>query len=214
MNVSSSQVVLEKPYHLSYPFLFDYQGQLYMVPESNENNTIDLYKCVEFPSQWEFVKTLISNTKAVDATLVEKDGIWWLFANIINKNGSSWDTLHLYMADHPLSDRWTPHPKNPIVKDIHTARPAGRFLSHGGWPLRPSQDCSVRYGYATNFNRVTILSKTNYEEVRTIIFKPPHKGNILAVHTWNEKQGLIFIDAKLRRYKPKKSDNSPKIKPL
>ena len=43
-NISSSQIILEKPYHLSYPYLFEYQGQLYMMPESNENNTIDLYK--------------------------------------------------------------------------------------------------------------------------------------------------------------------------
>jgi len=134
MNITSSQVVLEKPYHLSYPFLFEYEEQLYMVPESNQNHAIELYKC------------LIPGIKAVDSTLLEKDGKWWLFANVLKNGGLSWDTLHLYVADHPLSDHWVPHPKNPIVKDIHTARPAGRFLSNNEWLIRPSQDCSVRYG--------------------------------------------------------------------
>jgi hypothetical protein len=200
LNISSSQIILERPYHLSYPFLFEYQGQLYMLPESGANNAIELYKCTDFPSQWEFVKALIPNIQAVDATLVEKDGLWWLFANIVVNSGSSWDSLYLFKADSPLSDQWSPHPKNPIVKDLHTARPAGNFLMHGIDLIRPSQDCSVCYGYAINFNRVTMLDEANYAEIRINTLKPPtNNRSILATHTWNEKQGLVVIDAKILR---------------
>ena len=199
MKVTSRQVVLERPYHLSYPFLFDYKGQLYMVPESMANNAIELYKCTDFPYKWEFVKTLMANVQAVDATLLEKDGKWWLFANVEENGGPGWESLHLYIADNPLSDQWAPHPKNPIVKDVHTARPAGNFLFHGGDLIRPSQDCSVRYGYATNFNRVTVLNETDYAETCINTFKPPSNKNVFATHTWNEKEGLFVIDAKILR---------------
>jgi len=201
MDVLSKQTVLERPYHLSYPFLFEYEGQLYMLPETGKNNGIELYRCRRFPDQWEFVKTLIDNVYAVDATLLERDGKWWLFVNIKEEGGSSWDTLYLYSADRPTSDQWTPHPLNPIVKDIHSARPAGHIFMDNGNLIRPSQDCSIRYGYALNFNRIVTLSQTEYAEEQAHFFAPPHKSRTLAVHTFNELCGLAAIDATQRRRK-------------
>ena len=170
-----------------------------MIPETGENNGVELYICVHFPDQWEFEKTLIDNVYAVDSTLVETKGKWWLFVNIQEEGGSTWDTLHLYYADHPLSDHWTPHPLNPIVKDIYSARPAGRIFLHEGVLIRPSQDCSMRYGYATNFNRINTLTETQYAETLEQTFKPPDKSRILATHTFNDVAGLTAIDAKQRR---------------
>jgi hypothetical protein len=201
MNILSNQIVLERPYHLSYPFLFEHEKQLYMIPETGENNGIELYRCTRFPDQWEFEKTLIDGVAAFDATLLEAQGKWWLFANVQEEGGSDWDTLYLYYSDHPLSDKWTPHPLNPIVKNINSARPAGRIFSHNGNLIRPSQDCSVRYGYATNFNRITILTESDYAETCEQTFKPPNKSGILATHTFNEIAGLTVIDAKKRRRK-------------
>ena len=201
LDITSNQVVLERPYHLSYPFLFEYAGQLYMIPETGKNNGIELYRCTHFPDQWDFEKTLISNICAVDATLLEAQGRWWLFANVQEKGGSSWDTLHLYYADHPLSNHWTPHPLNPIVKDIHFARPAGRVFSDNGKLIRPSQDCSVRYGYATNFNQIVTLTETDYVETCEQTFKPMQKSSIHATHTYNDMAGMTAIDAILRRRK-------------
>ena len=201
MNILSNQVVLERPYHLSYPFLFEHDGQLYMIPETGENNGIELYRCAHFPDKWEFEKTLIHNVYAVDSTLVKAQGIWWLFTNIKKEGGSTWDTLYLYYADDPLSDQWTPHPLNPIVKDIHSARPAGCIFSDNGDLIRPSQDCSVRYGYATHFNRIVTLTKTEYVETCEQTFKPPNRSRILSTHTFNHAAGLTAIDAKQRRRK-------------
>ena len=201
MDVLSSHIVLEKPFHLSYPYLFEYKEQLYMVPETKDNRTIDLYRCTNFPYHWEFARNLLSDVEAVDASLIEKDGKWWLFANIVNDKGVSWDTLHLYMAPHPLADEWVAHPKNPIIKDIHSARPAGRIFLDNGNLIRPSQDCSVRYGYATNFNRIVTLDETDYSEVCEKTFMPPKIGNILGTHTYNSMNGFTLIDAKQLRRK-------------
>jgi len=63
--------VIEQPYHMSYPFLLEYQDELYMIPETAENRTVDLYRCTEFPKKWELVSTLMDNVIAVDTTLLE-----------------------------------------------------------------------------------------------------------------------------------------------
>lgn len=195
-------VVLQRPYHLSYPFLFEYQDQLYMLPETEKNRTVELYRCTRFPDQWEFVKTLLSDIKAIDATLLQAYGKWWLFANI-REGGTTWDALHLFFADDLLSQHWEPHPRNPVVKDIRSARPAGRIFLENGNFIRPSQDCSIRYGYATNFNRIVILTETDYLETREWTLKPPEQTNILGTHTWNQAGGLTAIDAFIRRTKHK-----------
>ena len=201
LNIVSNRVVLERPYHLSYPFLFEYSGQLYMIPETGKNNAIELYRCIQFPDQWQFEKTLINNIRAVDTTLLESDGKWWLFTNIHEEGGSSWDTLHLYYSDNPLSENWTAHPKNPIVKDIHSARPAGRIFSHNRQLIRPSQNCSPRYGYAINFNEIITLNEMEYAETTRHAFTPPSKGTIQATHTYNSAAGITVIDANIRRRK-------------
>ena len=203
MNYIANNVVLERPYHLSYPFIFEYQEQIYMIPETQKNRTIELYRCTCFPNHWVFVKTLLADIRAVDSTLLEAYGKWWLFAGIKEEGGTSWDALHLFYTDDLLSDQWIPHPRNPIVKDIRSARPAGRIFLNNGELIRPSQDCSVRYGYAINFNRISVLTDSEYEEICQWSLRPPAGRNILGTHTWNESGGLTTIDALVRkpRYK-------------
>lgn len=199
--VLSNQAVLERPYHLSYPFIFEEDGEIFMIPETAGNRSIELYRCVQFPGEWEFVKTLMTDIYAVDATLLEYENKYWLFANIKEPGGSSLDALHLYYAPlGPLTNEWTPHPRNPIVKDIRSARPAGRIFMQDGKLIRPSQDSSRRYGYSLRFNRITRLDENEYAETTESTFEPAG-GRMLATHTFNQAGGLTVVDAIIRRRK-------------
>lgn len=191
--VVENQTALERPYHLSYPFIFEYQGGTYMLPETSSNRALELYHCIKFPNQWDFVKTLMNNVYAVDATLLQRDGRWWLFANLMTEQGaSSWDELHLFFADNPLAAEWTPHPLNPILSDARVARPAGPLFTHDGILYRPSQDSSQRYGYALNLNRVDVLNEREYAETRVEKILPP--SGLLTTHTYSRANGWIFTD--------------------
>ena len=198
-SIAAPQTVLERPYHLSYPFLFEYRGEFYMIPETAQQCSIEVYRCKRFPDQWEFHKTLMKNIHAVDATLVEHSMLWWMFVNVAAEGGSTWDELHLFYTDDPLSERWTPHPLNPVVSDVRSARPAGRIFRRDGLLLRPSQDSSSRYGYALNLNRITKLTKNEYEEEPFERLEPPKDGSILAVHTFNSSNDLTVIDVVMKK---------------
>jgi hypothetical protein len=197
--VSRPKVVVERPYHLSYPFIFGYRGEFYMIPETAQNRTIEVYRCTRVPDQWEFHATLMKNVHAVDTTLIEHSMRWWMFVNIAEHGGPTWDELHLFYADNPLSNNWTPHPMNPIVSDVRLARPAGRLFRRDGGLIRPSQDSSLRYGHALNLNRVTCLTTSEYEEELVERIEPPQGGKILAVHTYNHSGSLLVLDALLKR---------------
>ncbi len=109
--------------------------------------------------------------------------------------------MRLFYSDDPLSNHWTPHPRNPIIEDIRSARPAGRIIMQNGKLIRPSQDNSRRYGYAIKFNRIVKLSEMEYEEITESSFEPLPRAKILATHTFNQADDFTVIDAVNRRWK-------------
>ena len=196
--VLSHQPALERPYHLSYPFIFEYDGGTYMIPETASQRAIELYRCVNWPDQWEFSRMLMKDVYAVDTTLFEHGGRWWLFTNLLTEKGaSSWDELHLFSAADPLSSDWTPHPLNPVISDARLARPAGPLFVLDGILYRPSQDSSRRYGYALNLNRIDILTGDDYAE--TCIEKILPQSGYLATHTYSRAGGWVFMDGVTRK---------------
>jgi hypothetical protein len=197
----SPRPVLERPYHLSYPFLFEWQGERYMIPETSANRTLEVYRCEQFPDRWALHKTLMKNVNAFDATLLRHAGLWWMFVTLAETGGSSSDELFLFHADHPLSDHWIPHPLNPIVSDVRRARPAGPIFTENGRLIRPAQVGSRTYGYAIRLNRIEELSPTSYRETELRRIEPLSNCGWLATHTLSSAGGLTMLDAQHRRFK-------------
>ncbi|WP_266204892.1 glucosamine inositolphosphorylceramide transferase family protein [Pontibacter kalidii] len=188
--------VLEKEYHLSYPFLLNHNNTYYMIPETGANRTVELYRCTEFPYKWEFVMNLMENVLTADVTLFFYNGKWWMFCCVdgTDQNIGMLDELHLYYSEELFSTEWISHPCNPIITDVSRARPAGRIFMKDNKIYRPSQDCSGMYGKAININQVTALSETEYNEhLLTKIL--PDKGNgILGTHTYNFSDSFTVLD--------------------
>ena len=193
--------VLKRPYHLSYPFLFTVDETLYMMPESNGNRSVEIYRCVSFPDQWTLERVLLTDITAVDATLLERDGRWWLFANVEeNAGGTFWDELCVFSTDSLFDGTFHPHPGNPVISDVRRSRPAGAILKIDGELYRVSQICSRKgYGYGLNLNKIIELSDTEYREERVKIIPPDWKKRLCGVHTLNYTVGCTVIDALIKR---------------
>lgn len=185
--------VLETNYHLSYPFIFRWQDDYFMVPETHENKTIELYRATKFPFEWAFEKVLIHDIAAVDATLFMHQNTWWMFANILDSPESACQELHLFHAPSPHGP-WTAHKQNPIISDIRRARPAGQVFNWQGSLYRPSQDCSVRYGHSVVLNKIISLSKDLYQEETISRITPTWDPRIQGVHTFNHTGRLSIVD--------------------
>ncbi len=185
--------VLQRDYHLSYPFLFVWQDELYMMPETGNNGTVEVYRATEFPHQWTLEKTLMKGSHALDSTMIEHEGKYWLFTNVRSKGFPENDELHLFSAETPFST-WTPHPKNPVVSDVRRARPAGKIFRMGNSWIRPAQDCSVRYGYALSFERIDLLTEEDYRETTVHRIDPIQMPGVIAAHTYNFNEDFEVID--------------------
>ena len=199
--VSGPTEVLKLDCHLSYPFIFEWQGDYYMIPETGERNVVELYRATSFPLKWEPVKVLLEARAPLDTTLIEVNGTWLMFVNIEEEGVAvNWDELHLYFADSPLGP-WKPHARNPIVSDVRTARPAGRLFTLNGALFRPSQDSSYRYGYGAIINIVTEVSATTYKETPVLKFNPDRDNDLLGIHTVNMTEEMTVFDCLMKRSK-------------
>lgn len=158
------QVILAENFHLSYPYVFKYESDWYMIPESCEANSVRLYKATRFPDTWEFVSEILVGSRFVDASILNFDGLWWLFVGVESTEGRACDTLKLYYANSPLGN-WVEHPMSPVASNnMATSRPGGRMRQIDNRPIRFTQDCLTAYGYNVKAMRIDTLTKTEYAE--------------------------------------------------
>jgi hypothetical protein len=189
--------ILELPYHLSYPMVFEDGGQFWMIPESYAGGAIELYRASDFPYGWQRERVLYP-APAVDTTVWKQDGLFWFFTTFLEPNGLG-ARLMLFYAES-LNDEWIPHPANPISSDVRNARCAGAIFREGHRLFRPSQDCSVRYGYSLALNEIQELNTETYAEQPAVVVKPWLPG-LDATHSYARAGSVEMIDGNFREPK-------------
>jgi len=194
-------VALERDYHLSYPFVFEWQDDLYMIPETASVQAVELFRAERFPDRWQQVTTLMDNVAAVDPTICEHDGRMWLFANIGELGVSVEDELYLFYSDS-LFGPWHAHPLNPVVSDVRRARPAGRLFLRDGHLIRPGQDSSKTYGGAVVFNRVDVLTEQDYREMPAERIEADWRTGNLGTHCYTADSVYEVVDGRSRKRRP------------
>jgi hypothetical protein len=191
--LSEPRVVLEDSFHLSYPFVFRHGGEIWMLPEAAQTKSITLYRATKFPYEWKKDRTLISDVKFYDPTLVQHGNRFWMFLTTVRWGSSSWDNLEVYAAE-ALEGPWLPVSDRPAVVDSRAARSAGALWVDNGNLIRPAQDCSVTYGGGITLCRVDQLSQNGYVQALLGSFGASDGKRNLGVHTINSAGKLQAID--------------------
>ena len=187
--------------HMSYPFTFENQGELFCVPETHEANEANLYRCRGSLDRWEKVTALLPGVAAVDTSLVRHQDVWWLFFTLAHEDGGS-TTLHAAYADQ-LTGPYRLHPQNPVKTDPRSSRPAGPPLAIDGTLYRPAQDCSETYGGAIAVNKVTALSPAVFAEETIRFLRPEQSGRYPhGLHTICAAGDRTIVDGKRTHLHP------------
>ena len=189
------RVSFKRKFHLSYPFLFSYQNELYMCPESHKSRSIRIYKCVEFPLKWEFHKTIMKDVFAVDTNIFFQEGKWWLVSNLDKSKTNDYESqLYVFYSDNPLSTNWIEHKNNPVIFDSSKARNGGFITDKtGNYRVYQRQGFDL-YGESFGVSKIDFISHEEYFEKNLFKVKPEFFPNIKATHTFNYSEGLLVID--------------------
>jgi len=184
--------VLEEPWHLSYPFVMEAEGEVWMIPESSANREVALYRADPFPVAWKKEATLLPDIPATDATIVRHEDRYWLLTTVEKSTHANSD-LYLFSAP-TIFGPWLAHEKNPVLRDPRSGRSAGKIVERGGSLWRPVQDCSRRYGAAVGIAEITRLNACEYEQHVRSVLAPCREWPGRRLHTLSQAGGFEFID--------------------
>jgi hypothetical protein len=181
---TAPQVALETPWHLSFPFLFQEGEEIYMMPETYYTQEVVLYRAVRFPNLWQKEKVLIRGKKFSDPILFKYQGYYWLFTAIKQ------DLLQIYYA----KDLDSPFVAHPINQKKVRGRNAGAiFYKEGKW-IRPTMDCSIRYGRSMVLKEIICLTTKSFEEREVAYIEPNWAPSLIGTHTYNISNFHIVYD--------------------
>lgn len=201
-NMINVRDVLIKDYHLSFPNVFYENDDIYMMPETNANRRLEIYKCVEFPDKWELFSTAFEGYEVADPFFYDDpNGQKWLFLNKrVNSGSDMANELYIYKVDSIMLNSIEPHKLNPVLIDARVARNAGKIIYFENSPFRPSQsNVDGVYGKGLNLNRIKSLSLDSYEEEVYSQVLPNFHKDLVSTHHVSQADGLFVIDAAFKK---------------
>ncbi len=176
-------IALKEPFHLSFPFLFQYKGELFMCPECNESGQIRIYRCAEFPLKWELQCVVMEGVSAADTMLFEKGSQWWMLTSFDESGTRDYcSELYLFSSASPLETNWTPHPQNPIRIDARGGRNAGLIVD-GERLFRLAQRQGFdQYGQGLLIFEIKTISESIYVEELVSEINPTFRKGLRGTH--------------------------------
>lgn len=188
-------IAIKEPFHLSFPFLFQYQGELYMCPESYKAGQIRIYRCREFPLKWELQAVVMEGVSAADTMLFEKGGKWWLLTSL-DQSGTEdhCSELYLFSSASPLDTNWTPHSQNPIRIDACGGRNAG-LIVEGEKLFRLAQRQGFdQYGQGLLVYEIKIISESLFVEELVSEINPAFRRGLRGTHHLSTDGETTVVD--------------------
>jgi hypothetical protein len=192
--VGETTPVLDSGSHLSYPCVFSWKNELFMVPESRSQHAVVLYRAVRFPFEWKRERELFAGD-VVDTSVWAGDERLWFFVPRVEPRGRG---IHLWLfsAEEPAGD-WRLHPASPISMDVRNARGGGAIFRQGETLVRPAQDGSRTYGHSFSLNRIVRLTEDVYEEQPLRVVEPGGADwarDLSGTHTYARAPGVEVVD--------------------
>ena len=182
--------ITDFPEHRSYPYVFDYQGQIYCIPEANKTGKVSLYR---FENDRLTYDCDLLQGKYVDTTLFIQDNKFYLFTT----PQSQPHTHLLIFVANDLRGPYRQHFNNPVKVDCSNSRMAGKIQNIDGNLIRPAQNSTLHYGSSITLNKIVQLSEYQfveefYKEIKSFENTSYNKG----IHTINSDGGITVFDAK------------------
>lgn len=197
---SKWRVVLDEPFHMSYPNIFKVEGNIFMVPETSAGHALRLYRASVFPNEWECVKNIAEDIMWVDTTFFKADGNIHALTTDVSDENNHKDYLLSFDEELNLITKQLVHEDN-----INYSRPGGNFFFYNNMCYRVSQDCSSHYGGGmifTSFDTSNVLCGLG-DEILHIFPKDiqlDEKHNWSGVHTYNSLDDYEVIDIERKHF--------------
>jgi len=181
------QVVLDQPTHLSFPFVFEENGKIYMIPESGQSGILGLWECTEFPGKWEFRNMLWDDGNCADPVLVKRGNTYFIYTSINS------DHVQVVLRSDSLFKRF----ELACFEERMNSRSAGRVWKHeptDGF-VRPVQNCEGGYGEGVILK--WYCEDHPYDGVEIRRLPMDWYPGLTGFHTFNFDSKYLIVDGKI-----------------
>jgi len=188
--------VLAEPFHLSFPFVFEESGEIFMLPETHKANDIRLYRCVEFPNEWELDTELLSGVSAADTMLIKRHGKWFMLTNMNQfLSDDHLSQLHVFWSNDLRSSDWKPLASLPIVNSPRVGRNAGLLAGkNGDWYRVRQRQAFNQYGAGFSIAKITQLDLDGYSEESFAEIEPLFFDSLKGTHHMHGVEDFTVYD--------------------
>ena len=158
--------VLIEDYHLSFPSVFKYNNEWFMIPESYQDNHIKLYKSTSFPYKWDFVKNIF-DLDAIDSMVFNFKNKWYIFTTSQSNNKT-----YILQTDNFPSGPWTLHKENLL----NGKRGGGTIFTWNNQLIFPIQPSDTQEYYCQNLELYTMNDNFEFSKLKEITASNGTKG--------------------------------------
>lgn len=210
--LSKPRIIIQEKYHMSFPMVFFWNEDLYMIPETCGNRSLNLYKCEGDIEKWTLVKSFPVAEELVDTVVVAcREDHVELISSAVHET-------------HKRKFKWQ---KFRIVKDredyrleADTAfnacdnygfgyRMAGSLVTEQGISILPTQESTdVDYGvnlYLNDFSQGNISNLPVLKKVTVdnILLPDVKQKEQIGVHSYALSDKLEVVDMRYFRFSPR-----------
>ena len=195
-------IILEENFHLSFPYIFEFENNYYMLPETNETNEIRLYKCEQFPLKWKYEMTIFKSIKASDSMIFNFNNYWWLITTFSKVGYNTESELQIFYSENgPLTDKWISFKKNPVIIDPELGRNGGIFFDDKKL-YRVAQSFGFNtYGKKISIREIVKLDPDNFIEKDFCSIEAKFLKNLIGTHHLHSNNNYTVYDFCQREFK-------------
>jgi hypothetical protein len=202
LSVVSADRILPANVHQSFPFLFEYGGRTYLVPETHQARSIDLFTMGATPRNWTLKRRVLYGIDAADTVIFRRGDLWWLITSV-QEPGKPNRHLEIYYSKDLLEGEFKAHPVNSEKRyqtaSHGTGRNAGSYLRLPQGLVRPMQNSSRHYGEGMQLMLISKLDPERFEEVPCKVHTPYSDAvEMLSPHHIAQNGELLVWDVRDR----------------
>ena len=189
------KIVIKEKYHMSFPMTFIWGNELYLLPETEMNDSLVLYRCRAFPDKWEKVGELLQGHKIVDSVLIKmEDNKAFFLASEFNPADpklTRFCRFDLIKELTGISAVWHGPDKNRYTYDSRTA---GGVIEDSIIPLQRSTPGI--YGYSIKFHtfKDSEIRKQRCEILPSDLHIAGRNKKLIGTHTYSQSSEFEVID--------------------
>lgn len=210
--LSEPRIIIQEEYHMSFPMVFAWNDGLYMIPETCENRSLNLYRCEGDIYQWKLVKSFPVEEALVDTVAVScrEDSVELITSAIhqTHMRKFKWQKYRIVkVGEDFLLEADTAF--NADQDYDYGFRMAGSLITREEIPILPTQvSTDVDYGLYLNLNdfsggdvtSLPVLRKVTLDE---ILLPDVKQKDHIGVHSYGLSETYEVVDMRYFRFLPR-----------